>query len=153
MTRPHLFATGALAAAAVLLTAQPALAAPRLSFAGLGTATATASGHSYSGSLSGSPISGAFSGSLAAADGSLPGLGECEPGTATLRVEDDNGKYVELASSSGQICALFLPLGTMHQVTGRWSVSSTNIKKLAKTSGVLDIRILNGQSDVYATAG
>jgi hypothetical protein len=52
--------------------------------------------------------------------------------------------------SSGQVCAYLLPLGVMHQFTGRWSIASTNVRRLARTDGHVDIRILNGQSDIYA---
>jgi hypothetical protein len=149
MNAKHLLTATALTFTTVALTAQPALAGTKLSVAGLGTATPSAAGHDYAGSLSGSPFSGSFTGALAATDGSLPTVGECEPGRANLRVQGPRGRYYDL-TSNGQVCSWYLPLGVMQQFTGRWTVASTNVRRVARADGHLDIRILNGQSDVYA---
>ena len=84
--------------------------------------------------------------------GTLPALGQCEPATATLRVDERN-KHVGLTGTA-EVCALFLPLGTMYRLNGPWTVSSTSAptKRFADLTGVLDIRILWAQSDVYATS-
>lgn len=155
MNANHLVAAGALTLALGLSAAAPASAASpwRLSAAGLGTAAPSSDGgHQYAGTLSGTPFGGAFTGSLSPGDGSLPGLGDCEPASATLRVEGSGGRYYQLASE-GQVCSWLLPLGTMHQFTGRWTVDSTNVKKLARATGQADFRVLNGQSDIYVTEG
>lgn len=152
MNTRHLLATAAaLSLAAVASLGQPAAAGnPKLSVAGIGTAAATANGHGYAGTLHGTPFPGDFTGTMTVADGSMPALGECEPGRASLHVQSDRGRHYELVSD-GEVCAWFLPLGVMHQFTGRWTVSSTDVRRLARADGLLDIRILNGVSDVYAT--
>ena len=143
-------AVTAVALAAVATSSQPALASSRIQVAGLGTSVAnTSGGYDYSGYLNGQPFSGNFTGAMAAADGTLPAVGQCEPGTATLRVEDTRGRYYQLVGT-GEVCELFLPLGVMQRFTGRWTVESTNVHRLVKTDGFLDVRLLNGQSDVYA---
>lgn len=148
-TRP-LLAAAALSLATVVSLGQPAVAGgQKLSVAGIGTATATATGHDYAGALHGTPFPGDFTGTMTVTDGSLPALGECEPGRAGLHVQSDRGRHYELVSE-GQVCAWFLPLGVMHQFTGRWTVASTDVRRLARTDGHLDVRILNGASDVYA---
>ena len=50
------------------------------------------------------------------------------------------------------MCAWYLPLGVMHQFTGRWSVESSSMPKLRKSTGSLDVRLLNGTSDIYAVS-
>ncbi len=65
-------------------------------------------------------------------------------------MEDARGRYYELESRA-DVCAHLLPLDTMHRLWGRWSVTSTNVKKLARADGTLDIRLTGDLSDVYAT--
>jgi hypothetical protein len=138
--------------AGVLLAASPAAAkgAPFLAI-GLGTYSAVDNGLAYQGHLSGDPFDGEGTGAVTPMDATLPAVGVCEPAQATLRLDDGAGKYVELLSS-GEVCGLYLPLGVMQQFKGRWSVTSTSVRKLTRAEGFLDVRLMNGQSDIYATS-
>jgi len=147
-TARRVLVTGALLAAAITSTTQPASAGSKISVAGLGTSTANAyGGYDYAGSASGSPFSGDFTGTASAADRALPAVGECEAGQANLRLQDSGGQHYDL-SSTGQVCAYLLPLGVMQQFTGRWSVVATDMRRLIRRDGIMDIRLMNGQSDV-----
>lgn len=149
----RLVAAIAATAAIATITAHPAAAAGgKLTLIGLGTYEIAADGTiGYSADLSGTPVAGPATGAVAATDGTLPSVGRCEPGIAILRVDDAQGRHVSL-SSAGEVCALYLPLGVMQQFRGRWAVESTSLRKLTKTTGVFDLRFLNGQSDIYATS-
>jgi hypothetical protein len=139
------------AATSVLTTTAPASAArsSKLTVVGTGSVAPTAAGGwSYEGQASGTPFGGAFSGHLEPADGTLPELGSCEPATATLRV-DDGARFYRL-ESNGQVCSWFLPMGTMHQFTGRFTVAETSHRKLRRVEGVTDLRMYAGGSDIYA---
>ena len=150
MSTRRLVAVAVATASAALVTAAPASAvAPRIQVAGLGTATATDSAVSYEGWLSGRPFAGDFSGTVAADDGTLPAVGVCEPATATLRVQDEKGHAFE-RFSAGKVCGEYLPLGVMQRFGGRYVVTSSTQRGLERTDGFLDVRLLNGQSDVYA---
>ena len=143
-------ATATVALGGTLLAASPATAsAPRIQVAGLGTAAAGTGSVSYAGELSGRPFSGTFSGTVSADDGSLPPVGVCEPATATLAVQDGKGHAFELFSA-GKVCGEYLPLGVMQRFGGRYVVTSSTQHGLERTDGFLDVRLLNGQSDVYA---
>jgi hypothetical protein len=152
MSRIRILSAVALAAAVLAGSTQTALAGqPAVNVKALGNATTNASGGiDYSGYLYGPPFSGNFTGTLTADDGTLPSLGKCEPGTATLRVEADHGpRYFELVGT-GQICGEWTPWGTMQRLMGRWTMASTNFRPLADTEGHMDFRMLNSQADIYA---
>lgn len=150
MTTRRLVAVAIASTAAAFALSSPAsAAAPRIQVAGLGTATAATGSMSYAGTLSGRPFAGSFSGTVAADDGSLPPVGVCEPATATLAVQDDKGHSFELFSA-GKVCGEYLPLGVMQHFGGRYVVTSSTQRGLERTDGFLDVRLLNGQSDVYA---
>ena len=68
----------------------------------------------------------------------------------TLRVTEGKKSY-EL-TSNGEVCAIFLPLGTMQAFSGRFTVTSTTVPKIRNTTGVVDFRLLNDQADLYATS-
>ena len=142
-------------AIAVAGAATPAgAAATKLSMAGIGSATVPVSGGAACGGvLSGSPISGEFTGHLDPEDGSLPQLGTCESAAARLRVEDARGRYVELLAEGGRVCSVFLPLGTMQAFDGRFRIVSTSEHRLRRVDGALQVRLLGNQSDVYAIGG
>jgi hypothetical protein len=157
-TRRARRAVGALAAVAVGVLAAagataPATAAPkaRIQVSGLGTTTVLSEGVTrFDGEQYAEPLPGPFAGVVRAMDGTMPALGECEPANAFLRVTESGGsRYFELAGT-GEVCGLLLPLGTMHRFQGAFTVASTTEKKLARVTGVMDIRLLNGQADVYA---
>lgn len=150
MTTRRLVAVAIASTAAAFALSSPAsAAAPRIQVAGLGTATAATGSMSYAGTLSGRPFAGSFSGTVAADDGSLPPVGVCEPATATLAVQDDKGHSFGLFSA-GKVCGEYLPLGVMQRFGGRYVVTSSTQRGLERTDGFLDVRLLNGQSDVYA---
>ncbi len=136
----------------VLLAASPATAkgAPFLAI-GLGTYSTAGNGLAYQGQLSGNRFDGLGTGVLTPGDGTLPAVGACEPAQATLRLDDGDRQYVELLAS-GEVCGLYLPLGVMQRFTGRWSVTSTSMPRFTRTEGFLDVRLMNGQSDIYATS-
>jgi hypothetical protein len=150
MTTRRLVTVAVAAASAALVAASPAsAAAPRVQVAGLGSASASTGTVTYEGWLSGRPFSGSFSGAVVADDGSLPDVGVCEPATATLSVEDEKGHVFELFSA-GKVCGEYLPLGVMQRFGGRYVVTSSTQRGLERTDGFLDVRLLDGQSDVYA---
>lgn len=143
-------ATATVALGGTLVAAAPAsAAAARIQVAGVGAAAAGSGPVGYAGELSGRPYSGAFSGTVSADDGSLPPVGVCEPAIATLAVQDGKGHAFELFSA-GKVCGVYLPLGVMQQFTGRYVVTSSTQRGLERTDGFLEVRLLNGQSDVYA---
>lgn len=148
---------GLLAATAALtgLLAAPAHArSDKLSMAGIGTAAVPTEGSAtFGGTLNGSPLSGAFTGTLAPADGTLPLIGSCEDAAARLQVTDEDGRYVELVAAAGRVCAVWLPLGTMQAFDGRFEVAATNVRRLSRIAGALQVRLLGSQSDVYAVGG
>ena len=152
--RAGLLAVAAATATAALGTALAAPAhagpPPRVEATALGTYAADGTGVTYAGEFTGgAPFAGTWTGRMAADDGSFPPLGSCEPATATLRVlASGRDDHYEVAAT-GQVCGILLPLGTMHQFTGSWVVVDTDVKQLRRSEGVIDLRLLNGQSDVY----
>ena len=128
-------------AAALLLTGllgtpSEAAALKKLQLAGTGTASVPLEGAAnFEGSLSGTPISGPYVGRLEPADGSLPSLGTCEEATARMYVHDGAGSYVELFASAGQVCSIWLPLGTMQAFDGHFEVVSTSERRLRRADG------------------
>lgn len=149
------------ATAAATLTMGVALAAaapasaygpnPKVSVSGLGTHSSGAGAATYSGySYAELPFQGEYSGVVTVTDGSFPPLGECEPATATVRVDEDGGNgHVELAAS-GEVCGILVGAWTMQRFEGRWTVASTSVKKIARSEGVVDLRLLSdGQADLY----
>ena len=137
------------------LLAAPAHArADKLAMAGVGGASVPTEGAAtFQGDLSGTPLSGVFTGRLDAADGSLPGPGTCESGTARLFVQDGRGRFVELLTESGQVCSTLLPLGSVQAFDGRFNVVSTSEHRLRRVGGALQVRLLGDLSDVYAIGG
>lgn len=143
-------AAAALAALEIVVLAgtQATAGGAKILAVGLGTSTPIATGLHYEGNVHGQPFDGAFSGQVLADDGSLPAVGSCEPAVSTLRV-DGPGDFYTL-ESSGQVCGVYLPLGVMQRFEGRWTVTETSRKKLARVDGHMDIRLMNGKADVYA---
>lgn len=144
-----------LATAVLALGAMPASAAGSgLTVIGTGTTDVPVTGPAtYAGEASGSPFGGRFTGELTAADGSLPEVGQCEPATATLRLEHDRGKHVTLRSE-GQVCAVIVPW-VKQAFDGRFVVVDTNVRKLRQAKGSMQVRLSDSLdlSDVYATTG
>ena len=120
---------------------------------GTGTTDVPATGPAtYAGEVSGSPFGGRYTGELAAADGSLPGVGDCEQATATLRVEHETGKHVTLRAE-GQVCTVIVPW-VKQAFDGRFTVVDTDVRKLRRAQGVMQVRLSDSLdlSDVYATS-
>jgi|SRR5688572_4609277 len=146
-------------AAALLLTGllgapTEAAALKKLQLAGTGTASVPVEGAAtFEGGLSGTPISGPYVGRLEPADGSLPSLGTCEEATARMYVHDGAGAHVELFAPAGQVCSIWLPLGTMQAFDGHFDVVSTSERRLRRAGGPLQVRLLGQLSDVYAIGG
>jgi hypothetical protein len=138
----------------LLGTPSEAAAFKKLQLAGTGTASVPVEGAAtFEGSLSGTPISGPYVGRLEPADGSLPSPGTCEEATARLYVHDGAGAHVELFAPAGQVCSIWLPLGTMQAFDGHFDVVSTSERRLRRADGPLQVRLLGQLSDVYAIGG
>lgn len=144
-------AAATLAAFGIVVAAgtQAAAGGAKILAVGVGTSAPSGAGLHYEGNVHGQPFDGAFSGHVLADDGSLPAVGSCEPAVGTLRVEGPGGGFYSL-ESHGQVCGVYLPLGVMQRFQGRWVVTETSRKKLARVDGHMDIRLMNGKSDVYA---
>ena len=145
--------TVTLATAVLVMGAGPAAAAPGLTVIGTGTTDVPASGPAtYAGELSGSPFGGSFTGELAAADGTLPAVGDCAQATATLPVEHESGRRAT-RRADGQVCAVIVPW-VKQAFDGRFEVVDTNVRKLRRAQGVMQVRLSDSLdlSDVYATA-
>jgi hypothetical protein len=115
---------------------------------GFGMATTdTDGGVVISGTAAGAPFDGPFTATLAAADGSLPAPGECEPATATLRVNGTRSRFVEL-SSVDDVCGQYLdPPNVVSQVfTGRYTVTASSQRRLVGTDGFYEVRLTSGNS-------
>jgi hypothetical protein len=82
-------------AATTLAIASPAQAASRLTVAGTGTAEVTTTSIRVVGQLSGTPVSGAYAGTVTVPDG-VPPLGECRPAYTDLAVDDARGSSITL---------------------------------------------------------
>jgi hypothetical protein len=146
--------TAALLLTGLLGAPAEAAALKKLQLAGAGTASVPAQGAAtFEGSLSGTPISGPYVGRLEPADGSLPSLGTCEEATARMYVHDGAGSHVELYAPAGQVCSIWLPLGTMQAFDGHFDVVSTSERRLRRAGGPLQVRLLGELSDVYAIGG
>lgn len=143
----------ALTVAGLVLAAGPAAAGTGLTLVGTGTTEVPAAGPAtYAGKLSGSPFGGRFHGTLVAADGTLPAVGECEPATATLAVRHRTGRRVTLRSE-GQVCTVIVPW-VRQAFDGRFEVVGTNVRALRRAEGVMQVRLTDSLdlSDVYATS-
>lgn len=156
MRRSALTATVAFtAAAATLGSAAPAFAEPKpvVDVRGQGTFVLDALGAAViTGPATGKPFDGTYTARLAAADGTLPAPGECEPGTATLRVDDPRDRSYALTSSD-DICGEFLqpPFVVTHVFTGRYDVAASTKRRLLGTDGFLEVRLAtDGRASVFA---
>jgi hypothetical protein len=107
-----------------------------------------------SGTSSGRPFDGHHLARLAADDGSLPLPGECEPATATLRVDGSRNRFVEM-TATGEVCGKY-PNATYvvtHSFTGRYVVDASTSRKLVGSTGFMSQLItVDGRSNVLAIA-
>jgi hypothetical protein len=155
MNARRLLATSGVAAALALVpvTSADAASKPRVDVDGLGTYSVGQDGAAVlTGPATGVPFSGSYTAVLRADDGTLPAPGECEPGSASLRIDGSRGRYLEL-SSSDEVCGVFVqePFVVTHVFTGRYDVAATSERKLRGGDGFLEVRLANdGRASVFA---
>ena len=125
---------------------------PRVEFSGMGTHHPTGDGRvTIAGDGDGRPFEGTFTGVLVPTDGSLPAPGECEPGTAVVRVDSPRlHRYlvVETDSGLGSICGQWTDTvnRVTHVFTGRYVAVDARNRRLEGTDGWYEIRLTD--SDV-----
>lgn len=139
----------AVTAATTLAIAGPAAASSRLSMAGTGTSEVGTTTVTVAGELSGSPVSGPYAGTVSV-PGGVPAVGECAPAHAELRVDGAGGATITLASD-GEVCSTIVPW-VLQDFRGRFTVSDYSKRGWRSINGFLEVRALNGLSDVYATS-
>ena len=146
--RFNVAATVLCAGLSVGLMADPADARskPRVEFSGLGTHHPTGDGSvTIDGTGEGRPFNGTFSAVLVPTDGSLPAPGECEPGTASVRVDGEHHRYlvVDTDTGLGSICGQWTD--SVHRVTqvftGRYVAVDARKRRLEGTDGWYEIRL------------
>jgi hypothetical protein len=152
--RAALVTTG-LASVLVLAPVTSAQAAPKyqVDFSGQATYTVRADGSALvTGTATGAPFDGRFTAVLRADDATLPEPGQCEPGSATVRLEGSRGRYLEL-SSSDDVCGVHVqpPYVVTHLFTGRYDVTQTSERRLRGDDGFVEVRLANdGRASVFA---
>lgn len=139
----------AVTAATTLAIASPAAASSRLSLAGTGASTVDATSVVVSGEVNGAPVSGAYAGTVTV-PGGVPAVGECAPAYADLRVDDPGGPTITL-HSDGEVCSTIVPW-VLQDFRGRFEVTDSSRRGWRSIRGFLEVRALNGISDVYATS-
>jgi hypothetical protein len=152
--RAALMTTGLAAVLALApMTSAQAATKYKVDFDGQGTYTVGADGSAVvTGRATGTPFDGRYRAVLRADDGTLPDPGQCEPGSATVRLDGTRGRYLEL-SSDDEICGQYLqPLYVVtHLFTGRYDVTMTSERRLRGGDGFLEIRLATeGRAGVFA---
>jgi hypothetical protein len=153
----RILALGALAASLALsAVAANAGAAPkpRLEVDGSGTYALDQPGVAQiEGTATGRPISGPFTATLAADDGSLPAAGECEPGTATISIDSPRRDPSLELEAGGEVCGQFVepPFVVTQVFTGTYLVTESPRRPLLGTDGFLEVRLTNdGGASIFA---
>jgi hypothetical protein len=142
--RVHRMLGGVLAAVvAVVVVAGPASAAkPRVEQIGRGPWTATASGATFTGETTGTPLDGATVGSVAVDDGTMPPWPGCEPGSGSITTSNGNRTFT--VTFSGNLCWSVAPTG--HLVLIGWydvtEFTGAKGKRIADGRGSIDLRVL-----------
>ena len=138
-----------------LVTAVPAEAGPPpridLRGAAVGSFVVDDAGAArLTGQVTGKPFDGAYTAVLAAADGTLPEPGVCEPATATLDVTGAKGRYLNL-TATGDVCGTW-PDATYvvtHKFVGRYEVTDSSARRLRGTDGwISQILATEGRANV-----
>lgn len=144
-------------AVATLAVAQPTAAAKPypIDSSGMGTFVMDTDGSAHiSGTSTGKPFDGTHVARLAAEDGTLPLPGDCEPATATLRLDGSRDRFVEM-TAAGTVCGEY-PDATYvvtHSFTGRYVVHASTSRKLVGSTGFMSQLItVDGRSNVLAIA-
>ena len=142
---------------ATLAAAQPTSAAKPypIDSSGMGTFVMGTDGSAHiSGTSTGKPFDGTHAARLAADDGTLPLPGDCEPATASLRLDGSRERYVEM-TASGTVCGKY-PDATYvvtHSFTGRYVVDASTSRRLVGSTGFMSQLItVDGRSNVLAIA-
>jgi hypothetical protein len=93
-----------------------------------------------SGEVTGRPFGGAYTATLAAADGSLPEPGACEPASATLDVDGPRRKHLELVAT-GEVCGQWTDATYVvtHRFTGSYEVADSSRCRLVGTDGWISV--------------
>jgi hypothetical protein len=144
-------------AVAPLTMAQSAVAAKNYPIDGGGMGTyqfVGDAGAAVSGTFTGKPFDGTYVGGFTADDGTLPPAGECEPATATLRVDGTRGRFVDM-TATGNVCGKWTSptYVVTHTFTGRYVVDASSSRRLVGTDGFMSQLIANnGNANVYAVA-
>jgi hypothetical protein len=139
---------------AVSATAAPA-AKPLVDLRGaaIGTHVVDAAGTAHlSGSVVGLPFDGTYVATLAAADGSLPAPGSCEPAAATLEVTGSRDRTLTL-EAAGQVCGQYADATYVvtQSFTGRYIVTDASSRRLRGTDGWMSaILATEGRANVEA---
>lgn len=139
----------AIVATSTLAVAAPADAAGRLSLAGTGTSEVSASSIAVAGEVSGSPVSGPYTGTVTV-PGGVPPVGECAPAYAEITV-GRAGRATITLGSHGEVCSTIVPW-VLQDFRGRFEVTDSSKRCWRKITGFLNVRAVNGLSDVYATS-
>ena len=152
--RAALLTTGLAAALALApVTSAQAGSKYKVDVRGQGTYTVGADGSAVvTGTATGAPFDGRYRAVLRADDGTLPDPGQCEPGSATVRLDGTRGRFLEV-SSDDEVCGQFLqpPYVVTHLFTGRYDVTSTSERRLRGGDGFLEIRLATeGRASVFA---
>ena len=144
-------------AAATMSLAFPAAAAKPypIDTTGMGTFVMGADGSAHiSGTSTGKPFDGTHEARLVADDGALPLPGECEPATATLRLDGSRDRFVEM-TATGTVCGKY-PDATYvvtQSFTGRYVVEASTSRRLVGSTGFMSQLItVDGRSNVLAIA-
>jgi hypothetical protein len=134
----------AAAAVAVVLAATAADArAYRIDSTGSGSGTHDGASIAAAGTATGSPFDGTFTATVVPDDGTLPTPGECEPGTATHRLEGARGRYLDV-TATGNVCGHWLQPPTYMltmSFTGRYVVTDSSQRRLLRTDGFYELRL------------
>ena len=111
-------------------------------------------GAAVSGTFTGKPFDGSYVGGFTADDGSLPAPGDCEPATATLRVDGTRGRFVDM-TATGNVCGKWTSptYVVTHTFTGRYVVDASSSRRLVGTDGFMSQLVANtGLANVYTIA-
>lgn len=141
----------------ITATAGPAEAAQRsrldLRGAGVGSYVLGDTGAArLSGEVTGRPFGGAYSATLAAADGSLPEPGTCEPAASTLEVTGPRDQHLRL-EAAGEVCGLWADTTYVvtHRFVGSYVVTASSERRLRGTDGWMStILATEGRANVEA---
>ena len=139
------------------LAAEPAAAAnQRVLFDGFGTYPVTEQGSvAVTATVAGEPFDGTYTGELAAVDGSLPAPGDCEPATATVRLDGARDRFAVLHTDDGigRVCGQWTDSTNRVTVvfTGRYRITDSDRRRLIGSDGWYEIRLTDtGAASVFA---